>query len=146
MNVSVLLMVFPLAFSLTAFMMWISTLRLSISEGLFLIWQQQCGPSTPLSLIWKRENRRTRRTVGHSCLSDRRVLTAAPLTVFVKLYRVLLCAVIVIAAFFGSCFLSLGLKSLTETVYSVISSISFSSRLDEDYAPDTWKTRWCKSL
>ena len=43
---------------------------------------------------------------------------------FLKLYRILLAAIIVILGFF------------------VVSSISFSNRLDEDYAPDTWKTRW----
>lgn len=45
-------------------------------------------------------------------------------TVFSRLYRILVCAVIVIFAFF------------------VISSLSFSNRLDEDFGADTWKTRW----
>jgi hypothetical protein len=44
--------------------------------------------------------------------------------VFSRLYRILICAVIVIFAFF------------------VISSLSFSNRLDEDFGADTWKTRW----
>jgi len=44
--------------------------------------------------------------------------------VFTKLYRVLVVAVIVIGAFF------------------VLSSLSFSNRLDQDYGPDTWQTRW----
>ena len=43
---------------------------------------------------------------------------------FTKLYRVLIGAVIIITAFF------------------VISSISFSNRLEDDFAPDTWQTRW----
>lgn len=43
---------------------------------------------------------------------------------FTKLYRILVCAVTVIAAFF------------------IISTVSFSSRLDEDFGPKTWKTRW----
>lgn len=63
------------------------------------------------------------------------------LSMFRSLYRILLCAVIVIGAFF------------------VVSSMSFSNRLDEgtsafinhqspsshystDYAPETWETRW----
>ncbi|ELU38666.1 protein PTM1 [Rhizoctonia solani AG-1 IA] len=46
------------------------------------------------------------------------------LSMFRTLYRILLCAVIVIGAFF------------------VVSSMSFSNRLDEDYAPETWETRW----
>ncbi|GAA98706.1 uncharacterized protein L969DRAFT_83759 [Mixia osmundae IAM 14324] len=43
---------------------------------------------------------------------------------FTRLYRILIGAIIVIASFF------------------VISSVSFSSRLDDNYAPDTWQTRW----
>lgn len=43
---------------------------------------------------------------------------------FTKLYRVLVVAVIIIGAFF------------------VLSSLSFSNRLDQDYGPDTWQTRW----
>ncbi|CUA69260.1 putative membrane protein YHL071W [Rhizoctonia solani] len=46
------------------------------------------------------------------------------LSMFRALYRILLLAVIVIGAFF------------------VVSSMSFSNRLDEDYAPETWETRW----
>ncbi|KAF8745443.1 Lung seven transmembrane receptor, partial [Rhizoctonia solani] len=50
------------------------------------------------------------------------------LSMFRTLYRILLCAVIVIGAFF------------------VVSSMSFSNRLDEGkffhYAPETWETRW----
>ncbi|KAH7334498.1 lung seven transmembrane receptor-domain-containing protein [Rhizoctonia solani] len=46
------------------------------------------------------------------------------LGMFRTLYRILLLAVIVIGAFF------------------VVSSMSFSNRLDEDYAPETWETRW----
>lgn len=43
---------------------------------------------------------------------------------FQNLWRILIMAVIAVAAFF------------------VISSISLSNRLDEDYAPRTWKYRW----
>lgn len=43
---------------------------------------------------------------------------------FVRVYRILIGAAAIIVAFF------------------VISSIAFSNRLDEDFAPDTWKTRW----
>ena len=43
---------------------------------------------------------------------------------FTRLYRILVGALIVIAAFF------------------VITSMSFSNRLDEDYVPDTWQNRW----
>lgn len=43
---------------------------------------------------------------------------------FVKLYRVLLFAVVVIVTFF------------------IISSLTFSSRLDEDFGPSTWQTSW----
>lgn len=71
-------------------------------------------------------------------------LTYDPLPVFIKLYRVLLCAVVVIAAFFGSYLKLCKERQGLTVVVAVISSISFSSRLDEDYAPDTWKTRWCK--
>ncbi|KEP53436.1 lung seven transmembrane receptor [Rhizoctonia solani 123E] len=46
------------------------------------------------------------------------------LGMFRALYRILLLAVIIIGAFF------------------VVSSMSFSNRLDEDYAPETWETRW----
>ncbi|KAG9083726.1 hypothetical protein FRC07_013836, partial [Ceratobasidium sp. 392] len=46
------------------------------------------------------------------------------LSMFRTLYRILLVAVIIIGAFF------------------VVSSMSFSNRLDEDYAPETWETRW----
>ncbi|KAG8921000.1 hypothetical protein FRC02_000489 [Tulasnella sp. 418] len=46
------------------------------------------------------------------------------LGMFKSLYRVLMLAVIAIAAFF------------------VISSLSFSNRYDEDYAPSSWKSRW----
>ncbi|CAE6449385.1 unnamed protein product [Rhizoctonia solani] len=46
------------------------------------------------------------------------------LGMFRTLYRILLLAVIIIGAFF------------------VVSSMSFSNRLDEDYAPETWETRW----
>ncbi|KAG9083530.1 hypothetical protein FRC07_013896, partial [Ceratobasidium sp. 392] len=45
------------------------------------------------------------------------------LSMFRTLYRILLVAVIIIGAFF------------------VVSSMSFSNRLDEDYAPETWETR-----
>lgn len=43
---------------------------------------------------------------------------------FTRLYRILVAAVIVILTFF------------------VITSMSFSNRLDEDYAAETWKSRW----
>lgn len=46
------------------------------------------------------------------------------LGMFKTLYRILVIAVIVIAAFF------------------VVSSMSFSNRMDEDYAPESWQTRW----
>lgn len=54
----------------------------------------------------------------------RSTILTSPLAVFTKLYRILVIAVVVIGAFF------------------VISSLSFSSRLDEDFAPGTWKSRW----
>lgn len=50
--------------------------------------------------------------------------TDQAVAVFTRLYRILIGAAIIIVAFF------------------VISSIAFSNRLDEDFAPDTWKTRW----
>lgn len=43
---------------------------------------------------------------------------------FKSLYRILMLAVIAVAAFF------------------VISSLSLSNRLDEDYAPRNWRYRW----
>ncbi|GAA5919466.1 hypothetical protein JCM1841_002409 [Sporobolomyces salmonicolor] len=45
-------------------------------------------------------------------------------TMFVRLYRILICASIVILAFF------------------VLSTLSFSSRLDPSFPARTWKTRW----
>lgn len=44
--------------------------------------------------------------------------------VFTSLYRILVVAVIVIGAFF------------------LISSLSFSNRLDQDFGPKTWQSRW----
>ncbi|KAH8923755.1 hypothetical protein BT69DRAFT_1262125 [Atractiella rhizophila] len=84
----ILIFIFPLAFSLTAFMMWIMySLNATIAD-----------------LAARRQTYKKQ--------------------MFTRLYRILIGAVLVIFAFF------------------VISSISFSNRLDEDYAPDTWKTRW----
>ncbi|KAI5475999.1 transmembrane receptor [Pseudohyphozyma bogoriensis] len=80
--------VFPLSFSLTAFLMWI-------------MWSLN---STITDLGARRQTYKK--------------------SMFTKLYRILVGAVIVIGAFF------------------VISSISFSNRLDEDFGPKTWQTRW----
>ncbi|KAG8896818.1 hypothetical protein FRB99_008625 [Tulasnella sp. 403] len=46
------------------------------------------------------------------------------LNMFKKLYRILMLAVIILGIFF------------------VVSSLSFTSRYDEDYAPRSWKSRW----
>lgn len=44
--------------------------------------------------------------------------------VFTRLYRILIAAVLVVLAFF------------------VVTSLSFTSRNNPNYAPETWKTRW----
>ncbi|KAH8917494.1 hypothetical protein BT69DRAFT_1313736 [Atractiella rhizophila] len=86
----ILIFIFPLAFSLTAFMMWIMySLNATIAD-----------------LAARRQTYKKQ--------------------MFTRLYRILIGAALVIFAFFGG----------------RLSSISFSNRLDEDYAPDTWKTRW----
>lgn len=43
---------------------------------------------------------------------------------FTRLYRILVGAIMVILAFF------------------VMTSLSFSNRLDDDFAPDTWQSQW----
>ncbi|BEI85990.1 hypothetical protein CcaverHIS002_0602770 [Cutaneotrichosporon cavernicola] len=84
----VLLMIFPLSFTLTAFLMWIIV---SLN-------------GTILHLQQRKQNFK--------------------LAMFQSLYRILITAVIAVAAFF------------------VLSSISLSNRLDEDYAPRNWRWRW----
>ncbi|GMK58380.1 hypothetical protein CspeluHIS016_0504120 [Cutaneotrichosporon spelunceum] len=84
----VLLMIFPLSFTLTAFLMWII---ISLN-------------GTILHLQQRKQNFK--------------------LAMFQSLYRTLIIAVIAVAAFF------------------VLSSISLSNRLDEDYAPRNWRWRW----
>lgn len=80
--------VFPLSFTLTAFLMWI-------------LWSLN---STIADLSARRQTYKK--------------------SMFTSLYRILVSAVMVIGAFF------------------IISSISFSSRLDVDFGPKTWQTRW----
>lgn len=87
-GVFIFFFVFPLAFSLTAFMMWI-------------MWSLN---ATIQDLESRKQSYKKQ--------------------MFTRLYRILVGSVIVIAAFF------------------VISSISFSNRLDESYAPETWQSRW----
>lgn len=107
--------VFPLAFSLTAFMsesawrrvydVWETKLRrrklLVRSYAVWIMWSLN---STIQDLETRKQSFKKQ--------------------MFTRLYRILVGAVIVIAAFF------------------VISSISFSNRLDESYAPETWQSRW----
>lgn len=81
-------MIFPLSFTLTAFLMWIIV---SLN-------------GTILHLQQRKQNFK--------------------LAMFQSLYRILIIAVIAVAAFF------------------VLSSISLSNRLDEDYAPSNWRWRW----
>ncbi|KAL8277940.1 hypothetical protein RQP46_009572 [Phenoliferia psychrophenolica] len=80
--------IFPLSFSLTAFLMWI-------------MWSLN---STIADLAARRQTFKK--------------------SMFTKLYRILVVAVIVIGAFF------------------IISSLSFSNRLDQDFGPKTWQSRW----
>ncbi|KAJ9115409.1 hypothetical protein QFC22_005166 [Naganishia vaughanmartiniae] len=84
----VLFMIFPLALTLTAFLMW-----------------------TIISLNG---------TITHLAARKQR----HKLQMFKRLYRILMLSVIAVAAFF------------------VISSLSLSNRLEEDYAPRNWKYRW----
>lgn len=75
----------------------------------------------------RQTNKKTSKPHSHLVVSSTmlKVLRApSHCTVFTRLYRILVGAVIVIFAFF------------------VISSMSFSNRLDEDFGADTWKTRW----
>lgn len=81
-------MIFPLSFTLTAFLMWIIV---SLN-------------GTILHLQQRKQNFK--------------------LAMFQSLYRILIIAVIAVAAFF------------------VLSSISLSNRMDEDYAPRNWRWRW----
>ncbi|OAV91518.1 hypothetical protein PTTG_03861 [Puccinia triticina 1-1 BBBD Race 1] len=81
-------MVFPLAFTLTGFMMWImAALAHTIQD-----------------LEARKQTFKTQ--------------------MFVRLHRILIGAAIVIVIFF------------------FVSSVSFSNRLQQDFAPDTWRTRW----
>ncbi|PLW21647.1 hypothetical protein PCANC_01096 [Puccinia coronata f. sp. avenae] len=81
-------MVFPLASTLTAFMMWImAALAHTIQD-----------------LEARKQTFKTQ--------------------MFVRLHRILIGAAIVIVIFF------------------FVSSVSFSNRLEQDFAPDTWRTRW----
>ncbi|KAI9608843.1 hypothetical protein H4Q26_005032 [Puccinia striiformis f. sp. tritici PST-130] len=81
-------MVFPLAFSLTGFMMWIMAALAHTIQDL-------------------ESRKQTFKT-----------------QMFVRLHRILIGAAIVIVIFF------------------FVSSVSFSNRLEQDFAPDTWRTRW----
>lgn len=81
-------MVFPLAFTLTGFMMWImAALAHTIQD-----------------LEARKQTFKTQ--------------------MFVRLHRILIGAAVVIVIFF------------------FVSSVSFSNRLQQDFAPDTWRTRW----
>ncbi|MBW0516464.1 hypothetical protein O181_056179 [Austropuccinia psidii MF-1] len=84
----IFLMVFPLAFTLTGFMMWIMG---ALSHTI--------------------ENLEARKQTYKKQM-------------FVKLYRILIGAAMVIVIFF------------------FVSSVSFSNRLQQDFAPVTWRTRW----
>lgn len=84
----VLILIFPLSFTLTAYLMWIIV---SLN-------------GTILHLQERKQNFK--------------------LQMFRRLYRILITAVIAVAAFF------------------VLSSISLSNRLDEGYAPGNWRWRW----
>ncbi|KAI9632189.1 major facilitator protein [Dioszegia hungarica] len=84
----VLLLIFPLSFSLTLFLMWII---ISLN-------------ATILHLSQRRQKQK--------------------LLMFQNLWRILVVSVIAVLAFF------------------VVSSMSLSSRLDEDYAPRNWRWRW----
>lgn len=81
-------MVFPLAFTLTGFMMWIMAALSQTIQDL-----------ESRKQTYKKQ-------------------------MFVRLHRILIAAAVVIILFF------------------LVSSISFSNRLQEDYAPETWRTRW----
>lgn len=113
----------PLAFSLTAFLMWISEcpiiLLQSPTDSVSLY---QCGHSTQRSETSLLASRPTRRRVSTPIPPPPSPTNPHP--VFINLHRVLLFAVIVIVAFF------------------IISSLSFSSRLSEDFGPTTWQTSW----
>ncbi|WVF66945.1 hypothetical protein IAT40_001688 [Kwoniella sp. CBS 6097] len=86
--ITVLLLIFPLALTLTAFLMWIIV---SLN-------------GTILHLQARKQRYK--------------------LQMFQRLWRILIISVIAVAAFF------------------VVSSMSLSNRLDEDYAPNNWKYRW----
>ncbi|WWC69036.1 uncharacterized protein I206_102972 [Kwoniella pini CBS 10737] len=86
--ITVLLLIFPLALTLTAFLMWIIV---SLNG-----------------------------TIMHLQARKQRY----KLQMFQRLWRILIVSVIAVAAFF------------------VVSSMSLSNRLDEDYAPNNWKYRW----
>ncbi|CEQ42630.1 SPOSA6832_04486 [Sporobolomyces salmonicolor] len=101
--------VLPLAFSLTAFLTWIM-----YSLG-----------STIADLGARRQTyKKTSVSPSASPHVSLKKLTSRLSTVFVRLYRILICASIVILAFF------------------VLSTLSFSSRLDPSFPARTWKTRW----
>ncbi|WWD16902.1 hypothetical protein CI109_101334 [Kwoniella shandongensis] len=84
----VLVLIFPLALTLTAFLMWIIV---SLN-------------GTIMHLQARKQRHK--------------------LQMFQRLWRILILSVIAVAAFF------------------VVSSMSLSNRLDEDYAPNNWKYRW----
>ncbi|WVR04155.1 hypothetical protein IAU60_001154 [Kwoniella sp. DSM 27419] len=86
--ITVLFLIFPLALTLTAFLMWIIV---SLNG-----------------------------TIMHLQARKQRY----KLKMFQRLWRILIISVIAVAAFF------------------VVSSMSLSNRLDEDYAPNNWKYRW----
>lgn len=84
----IFIMVFPLAFTLTGFMMWIMA------------------------------------ALSHTIQDLEARKQSFKSQMFVKLHRILIGAAVVIVIFF------------------FVSSISFSNRLQQDFAPDTWRTRW----
>nr|XP_019050058.1 major facilitator protein [Kwoniella bestiolae CBS 10118]OCF28988.1 major facilitator protein [Kwoniella bestiolae CBS 10118] len=86
--ITVMLLIFPLSLTLTAFLMWIIV---SLNG-----------------------------TIMHLQARKQRY----KLQMFQRLWRILIISVIAVAAFF------------------VVSSMSLSNRLDEDYAPNNWKYRW----
>lgn len=96
--------VFPLAFSLTAFMSRLIPLLVVYELSETSVWIMWSLNSTIQDLETRKQSFKKQ--------------------MFTRLYRILVAAVIVIMAFF------------------VITSMSFSNRLDENYASDTWKNRW----
>ncbi|KAK4703861.1 chitin deacetylase, partial [Phenoliferia sp. Uapishka_3] len=117
--------IFTASFSLTAFLMWIMV-RLLVKLAILPITNPQHAPSgastaqSPTSPLAAKPSRNPVRSSPPSFPPP----TNTSPTVFTKLYRILVVAVIIIGAFF------------------IISSLSFSNRLDQDFGPKTWQTRW----